>query len=234
MNRILVIDDDAEFCLILSDYLKPEGFEVTSVHDGREGVRRALVGSTEYDLIVLDLMLPCMSGFEVLQCIRPKLDVPVIMLTARNEELDRIIGLEIGADDFLVKPFNSRELVARIRAILRRTRNRPATADAPPENGRIALGDIELDPRTRIVSRDGEQISFTSIEFGLLEMLLRSSGRVVTREQLAVKVLGRNLKAYDRSLDIHLSHIRRKLGPVYNGIERIKTVRGCGYIYTQS
>jgi DNA-binding response OmpR family regulator len=231
MSRLLVIDDDIELCELLSDYLKPEGFQITAVHDGKQGLQTALSGAEDFDLIVLDIMLPGMNGFEVLQRLRSQLDTPVLMLTARDEEVDRIVGLEMGADDYLPKPFNPRELVARARAILRRTRNRQEKGSTPFIPEKITVGDIELDMGTRVVRRDGEVLELTSVEFNILEVLLRAAGHVVTREQLAESVLGRPLTAYDRSVDVHLSSLRKKLGHRYGEMERIKTVRGVGYIY---
>ncbi len=232
MSRLLVIDDDLEFCELLSDFLKNEGFEVEVIHDGREGLQEASRAEGEYDLILLDIMLPGMNGFEILRHIRSRLNTPVLMLTARNQEVDRIVGLEIGADDFLVKPFNPRELVARVRAILRRTKPQ---SDGRFEDmrmpGKIVLGDIELDMGTRVVYRGGRRIELTAVEFNFLEMLLKAAGYIVTREQLSKGILGRSLTAYDRSLDVHVSNLRKKLGHQINGIDRIKTVRGIGYIY---
>ena len=232
MGSLLIIDDDVELCDLLSDYLTPEGFEITSVNDGNEGLQRAISGASEYDLIVLDIMLPGMNGFEVLQRIRSRQDTPVLMLTARDEEIDRIVGLEMGADDYLAKPFNPRELLARARAILRRTRDRHDKESAPSGPGKITVGDVEMDTGRRVVNRDGEEVYLTSVEFSILEMLLRAAGRVVTREQLAENVLGRALGAYDRSVDVHLSSLRKKLGHKFAGTERIKTIRGAGYVYT--
>jgi len=231
MSRILVIDDDSELCELLADYLKPEGFEVTSVHDGEQGLQLAVCEEGSYDLIVLDIMLPGMSGFEVLQRLRSRFDTPVLMLTARDEEVDRIVGLEMGADDYLPKPFNPRELIARARAILRRTKDRHDKQESVPAPEVITVGDIDLDTGTRVVRRSGEPVDLTSAEFGFLEMLLRAAGHVVTREQLAEGVLGRTLTAYDRSVDVHLSSLRKKLGHKLGEIERIKTVRGAGYVY---
>ena len=231
MSRLLVIDDDTELCELLSDYLKPEGFQVTPVHDGRQGLEEALSRAGEYDLIVLDIMLPSMNGFEVLQRLRTQIDTPVLMLTARDEEVDRIVGLEMGADDYLPKPFNPRELVARARAILRRTKDRQEKNQDPFTPEKIIVGDIELDMGTRVVRRDGVRLELTSVEFNILEMLLRAAGHVVTREELAEGVLGRTLTVYDRSVDVHLSSLRKKLGHKYGDTERIKTVRGVGYIY---
>jgi len=231
MNRLLIMDDDIEFCECLKEYLEPEGFEAGMIHDGREGMEKLLNGGVEYDLIVLDIMLPGMNGFEVLQRIRTRLNTPVLMVTGRDQEVDRIVALEIGADDFMSKPCNPRELVARVRAILRRTRNRPASGMTLPEPQRIVLGDIELDRGTRTAQRNGERLPLTSAEFNFLDMLLRAAGRVVTREQLAERILGRIYTAYDRALDVHVSNLRKKLGHEYNGVERIKTVRSVGYIY---
>jgi DNA-binding response OmpR family regulator len=231
MNRILVIDDDTELCELLTEYLKPEGFEITSVYDGEQGLQLAVSGADRYELIVLDIMLPSMNGFEVLQRLRSQFDTPVLMLTARDEEVDRIIGLEMGADDYLSKPFNPRELLARARAILRRTKDRNDKSAAPFSPIGITVGDIELDTGTCAVLRDGERLDLTFVEFSFLEILLRAAGHVVTREQLAEGVLGRSLSAYDRSVDVHLSSIRKKLGHKFGEIERIKTVRGVGYIY---
>ena len=231
MNHILVIDDDTELCELLTEYLKHEGFEITSVYDGEQGLHLAVSGADKYDLIILDIMLPGMNGFEVLQHLRTQSDTPVLMLTARDEEVDRIVGLEMGADDYLPKPFNPRELIARARAILRRTKDRNEKYAAVSMPEKISVGDIELDTGTRVVNRDGERIELTSVEFGFLEMLLRAAGHVVTREQLAEGVLGSNLTAYDRSVDVHLSSLRKKLGHKLGEIERIKTVRGAGYVY---
>lgn len=232
MKRILVIDDDTELCELLIEYLEREGFEVTAINDGNEGLEEAL--SSEFALIVLDIMLPSLGGFEVLQSLRLKSDVPVLMLTARGEDVDRIVGLELGADDYLPKPFNPRELVARIRAILRRAK--PQSLDEallapPPVSGKIVVGDIEMDIGTRIVNRQAKRVELTSVEFGLLEILLRAAGRIVSRDELAKGALGRGLGSYDRSIDVHISSLRRKLGQYPDGIERIKTVRGAGYLY---
>ncbi|MGC9194128.1 MAG: response regulator transcription factor [Syntrophobacteraceae bacterium] len=229
MSRILIIDDDFELCELLTEYVKPEGFEITSVHDGEQGLHRALSQKGLYDLIVLDIMLPGMNGFEVLQKLRSQIDTPVLMLTARDEEVDRIVGLEMGADDYLAKPFNPRELIARTRAILRRTGDRHDRIFPMPEM--IRIGDIEMDTGSRIVRREGEKIELTSVEFGFLELLLRAAGHVVSREQLTESVLGRSLTAFDRSVDVHLSSLRKKLGHRFGELERIKTVRGAGYVY---
>jgi len=231
MSRILVIDDDVELCELLIDYLAPEGFQVEAVHDGERGAERALSG--EHALVVLDVMLPGVSGFDVLRRIRAGSSVSVLMLTARGDEVDRIVGLEMGADDYLPKPFNPRELVARIRAIQRRVeprREREMGSGRAVE--KVVVGDVQLDPGARVVLQHGHAVELTSVEFTLLEVLLRASGRVMTREELAQQVLGRPLSPYDRSIDVHVSNLRRKLGHQLGDTERIKTVRGTGYVYT--
>src|SRR6266481_7835200 len=224
MDRILIIDDDFELCTLVSEYLAAEGFRIEAVHDGETGLQRASGGS--YLLVVLDVMLPGMSGFDVLRRIRATSRIPVLLLTARGEDVDRIVGLEIGADDYLPKPFNPRELVARIRAILRRTRGKGET----PVPEVIRVGDVELDPATRSVQHRGKPVDLTSVEFGLLQVLLREAGRVVTREALVDEVLGRKFSPFDRSIDMHVSKVRKKLGDS-DAEDHIKTVRGAGYIF---
>jgi DNA-binding response OmpR family regulator len=231
MSRILVIDDDLDLCELLDKYLRREGFEVDLAHDGNTGVERALAG--EYKLVVLDVMLPGLNGFDVLSRIRSKSALPVLMLTARGDDVDRIVGLEMGADDYLQKPFNPRELVARIRAILRRTRLETAETAATTLPERLSVGDINLDKGTRIVTRGGEQLALTTVEFDLLEALMRSAGQIVAREELVKSILGRNFTPYDRSIDTHVSNLRKKLGHSVGGVERIKTIRGVGYIYAK-
>ena len=228
MDRILIVDDDFELCSLVTEYLAPEGFRVESVHDGETGLQRALSGS--YLMVVLDVMLPGMSGFDVLRRIRATSRVPVLLLTARGEDVDRIVGLEIGADDYLPKPFNPRELVARIRAVLRRTSADPKGVGTPRAPEILRIGDIELDPPTRTVRHAGEPVDLTSVEFNLLEVLLREAGRVVTREELVSAVLSRKFSPFDRSIDMHVSKVRKKLGDVNGEVEHIKTVRGVGYI----
>lgn len=228
MDRILVIDDDVELCGLVSEYLAPEGFQVEAVHDGRVGLERALNGN--YLLVVLDVMLPGMNGFDVLRNMRDKSRIPVLLLTARGEDVDRIVGLEIGADDYLPKPFNPRELVARIRAVLRRT-TAGSNGDGVPEA--VKVGDVELDPATRTVKQNGKALDLTSVEFNLLEVLLREAGRVVTRERLVDSVLSRKFSPFDRSIDMHVSKLRKKLGDSDAGDDHIKTVRGVGYIFAR-
>src|SRR5271167_4869901 len=227
VDRILVIDDDVELCSLVEEYLEPEGFQIEAVHDGNRGLDRALSG--DHLLVVLDVMLPGMNGFDVLRRIRNTSRIPVLLLTARGEDVDRIVGLEIGADDYLPKPFNPRELVARIRAILRRTRS-DKSAPAAPEIVRV--GEIELDPATRCVRRDGQPVDLTSVEFNLLEVLLREAGHVVPRERLVNAVLSRKFSPFDRSIDMHVSKVRKKLGDT-DADEHIKTIRGVGYIFAR-
>ena len=228
MAKILIVDDDVELCELVGEYLTREGFEVESAHNGDKGLERALSG--DHALLVLDIMLPGMTGLDVLRRLRSESRMPVLILTARGEDVDRIVGLEIGADDYLAKPFNPRELLARVRAILRRSQAAPAATSAP-----VIVGDVELDPGARTVTREGEPVELTAVEFSLLEALMRSAGQVVTREFLAQTVLGRRFVAYDRSIDMHVSKLRKKLGPASAGDgERIKTVRGVGYIYARS
>lgn len=226
MEQILIIDDDVALCELVTEYLEPLGFKVDSVHRGDAGADRALAG--KYSIVILDVMLPGVNGFEVLRTIRAQSKLPVLMLTARGDDVDRIVGLEIGADDYLPKPFNPRELVARIRAILRRTGAEPlSSGTAKP----LIVGDIELDPGTRVVRRSGKMIPLTAVEFDLLEKLLRGAGRILSREDLSKEVLGRNTSPFDRSIDMHISNLRKKLGHQVGAVERIKTVRGVGYIY---
>ena len=231
MERILVIDDDVELCRLVEEYLQAEGFAVESVHDGESGLQRALAGG--YLLTVLDVMLPGINGFEVLRRIRAQSRLPVLLLTARGEDVDRIVGLEIGADDYLPKPFNPRELVARIRAVLRRSRGDSESTAAPSAPEIVRVGEVELDPATRTVRRAGKLVDLTSVEFNLLEVLLREAGRVVPRERLVNAVLSRKFSPFDRSIDMHVSKVRRKLGDTDSG-EHIKTVRGVGYIFVRS
>ena len=227
MNKVLIIDDDEELCDLVSEYLTVEGFETTAVHDGDTGLSRALSG--KFDLAILDVMLPKLNGFDVLRNLREKSGMPVLMLTARGDDMERIVGLEIGADDYLPKPFNPRELVARLRAVLRRASNDDADR---PSTEKISVDDLELSASARSVKRDGDELPVTSVEFDLLTALLRDAGKVVKKEDLSENVLERRLSPYDRSLDMHISNLRKKLGPRLDGTERIKTVRSVGYIYT--
>jgi DNA-binding response OmpR family regulator len=222
---LLLIDDDVELTELLTDYFKAEGFNVQAAHDGPSGLERAL--GEEFSLIVLDVMLPGFNGLEVLRRLRTTKKTPVLMLTARGDDVDRIVGLEIGADDYLPKPFNARELVARIRAVLRRTEQRETGTEVQT----LVVGDLELVPSSLGCRIQGEPVPLTSAEFSLLEVLVKAAGKVVSREDLSEKVLGRRLSPYDRSLDVHISNLRKKLTRGTTGSERIKTVRGTGYLY---
>lgn len=228
MDRVLVVDDDVELGELVKEYLQPEGFQVEAVHNGVRGLERALTG--EHAIVILDVMLPGMSGLDVLRRLRASSSIPVLLLTARGEDVDRIVGLELGSDDYLPKPFNPRELVARIRAVLRRTKAEVADRKVVPEV--VSVGDVELNPGTRTVKCGKEVVDLTAVEFNLLEVLLREAGHVVTREQLAKAALGRLFSPYDRSIDMHISKLRKKLGETSSEGERIKTVRGVGYIYS--
>lgn len=225
-ERILIIDDDVELCALVTRYLTREGFEVETANDGERGVEKALGG--DFVLIVLDVMLPKLNGFEVLWRLRAETGTPVLMLTARGDDVDRIVGLEAGADDYLAKPFNPLELAARIRAILRRTKSAAPDASEPET---LRVGDVELDFGARQAQRGGEVVDLTGAEFDLLVLLLKNAGRIVTREELVSTVLGRTLTPFDRSIDTLVSNLRRKLGHSVGHAERIKAVRGTGYVY---
>lgn len=225
MGKLLIIDDDEELCELVSEYLTVEGFEVESVNDGESGLAAARSG--DYELAILDVMLPKMNGFDVLRNLRETSKLPVIMLTARGDDMERIVGLEIGADDYLPKPFNPRELAARLRAILRRTSEHDDDVSE-----RLDIDGIQLSAAARTVVRDGEPINLTSVEFELLANLLREAGKIVRKEDLSESVLERKLSPFDRSLDMHVSNLRKKLGSRADGSDRIKTVRSVGYIYT--
>jgi len=223
MERVLVIDDDAELCQLVTRFLSREGFEISWAPNGAMGIERAL--AEDYSMIMLDVMMPDRDGFDVLRRIREHSRTPVLMLTARGDTDDRIRGLEMGADDYLPKPFDPAELVARIRAILRRS------ASQRPVSSAIASGDIELDAGARNVRRKGTPIDLTTVEFDLLGALIRAAGSTVSREELVRNVLGRDFSPFDRSIDTHVCNLRRKLGPLDDGGERIKGVRGAGYLY---
>jgi two-component system, OmpR family, response regulator CpxR len=227
VRRVLIVDDDAELGELLAEFLANEDFALEFAEDGGSGLRKALSGG--YALVILDVMLPGLNGFEVLRQLRTQSQVPVLMLTARGDDVDRIVGLEIGADDYLPKPFNPRELVARVHAILRRTAAKAEVA--PSESDLISVGDVELEPRARMVRRSGDIVDLTTAEFDLLRVLLQQAGQVVPREQLFQDVLGRDFAVFDRSIDNHVSSLRRKLGARINGVDRIKSVRNVGYQY---
>lgn len=223
VEDILLIDDDVELCSMLTEYLGRYGFRVTAVHRGDTGLKTAL--DKPFALILLDVMLPGIDGFEVLRRIRATSYVNILLLTARGEDVDRIVGLEIGADDYLSKPFNPRELLARMRAILRRS----ATIAAPHEQSALKVEGIELNLSARTVTQDGRKIELTDVEFALLESLMRAAGKMVSREELSEKVLGRKFHPFDRSLDMHVSRLRKKLTEGGAPEDQVKTIRGTGY-----
>lgn len=229
MKRILIIDDDTELCELLQEYLSAEKFETFCTHTGVAGLEKTR--NDNYDLVILDVMLPELNGLEVLKSIRSFSKIPVIMLTAKGDEVDRILGLELGADDYLPKPFSPRELVARIKAVFRRLS--PEVSDQTKEPFHVEIAEIYIESNTRTATRAGVNLGLTEVEFSILENLMRAAGSVVERQDLAVKVLGRRLSYDDRSLDVHMSNLRRKLGPTADEKDRIKTIRGVGYLYVK-
>lgn len=232
-ERLLIIDDDRDLCDLLKDYLGHEGYQVDACHSA-EGALALLAGDSRWDLLVLDIQMPGASGLELLQQLRPRVQTPVIMLTGRGDEIDRILGLEMGADDYLGKPCNPRELLARVRAVLRRAsqQGQPEQKSLFPERPLEAFG-IRLDPGIREVSVGGETLDMTSAEFNVLAYLMNSAGTVMTKEQLTELVLHRKLTAYDRALDVHVSRVRQKLAALVHEQELIKTIRGQGYQFVK-
>jgi two-component system response regulator CpxR len=225
MVSVLLIDDDTELSKLLEEYLQSEQFELHAAHDGPSGLDKAL--ANHYAAVILDVMLPGMSGLDVLKQLRQRSSVPVLMLTARGSELDRILGLELGADDYLAKPFNPRELVARLRAILRRATSSGPSATSQP----VHLAGVDLHPDSRSVTCAGKPVTLTGAEFDLLFTFLRNPGKIISREDLTQAALGRPMSPMDRSIDVHVSNLRRKLGPYDGEQERIKAIRGSGYVY---
>jgi two-component system response regulator CpxR len=221
-HAILLVEDDTELCVLMRDYFKPKGFRIEFAHDGRTGLARAI--TEPFDLIILDLMLPVVNGLEVLRQIRKRSTIPVIMLTARTERSDRVSGLDGGADDYIPKPFDPEELMARIRAVLRRSGKAGSRAAI------VHAGALQLDPSQRTVSRRGEPLPLTAIEFDILEILMRSAGRVISRDEIAAILYQRAATPYERSLDVHISHLRKKIES--SDAPLIQTVRGVGYIFS--
>jgi len=222
-QQILLVDDDQDLCLLLSEYLSSDGFSVETVHSGEQAIEQVL-GSRNLDAMVLDVMMPGLSGFDVLQHIRQHREIPVIMLTGRGDDVDRIVGLEMGADDYLGKPCNPRELAARLRAVLRRSQATPS----PSHQGNLNLHGIILNKGNRNVEIKGEALALTSAEFNVLQLLMESAGQVLSKELLTKEALQRELTAHDRSIDVHVSRIRQKLNAC--GLENIiKSIRGIGY-----
>lgn len=226
-SRVLVIDDDRKLCRLIRDYLEPMGYVVSAAHAGPEGVERAV--GEKWDAVILDVMLPGFDGFEVLKRVRRESDVPVLMLTARGEEADRIVGLEIGADDYLPKTFSPRELLARLRAVVRRSSRQVSTpAEAVPEE--LVVGRLRVRPATRTVLLDERPLALTPVEFDLLVSLCRARGRVKTREQLLEEIRERDYEVFDRSIDVHISGLRKKLGDDPKEPRFIRTLRAAGYM----
>jgi two-component system response regulator CpxR len=219
VRSILLVDDDVALCTLMAEFFSAHEFRIDVVHDGAIGLATAFLG--KHDLILLDVMLPVMDGFHVLQRLRQRSAVPVIMLTARSEQQDRIAGLDTGADDYIVKPFGPHELLARVRAVLRRPGN------LREAGGSVIEGDIELNPRTREVRKGKVPLVVTSFEFDILNLLMRSAGHVVSRDELAAVLYHREATPFERSIDVHISHLRRKLET--DGRPLIRTVRGVGY-----
>lgn len=224
MVRVLLVDDDLELCSMQGEYLSNEGFAVQMYHDGESGLEEALSG--DYDLILLDVMMPKLNGIEVLRRLRIHSNVPVLMLTAKGDDIDRIIGLELGADDYVSKPCTPRELVARVRAILRRADpDKQDSGQLQP----LKVGSLAISVASRSATWHDELLDLTSTEFNLLEMLCRRAGRTISKEDLSLHTLGRPLARYDRSIDVHVSNLRQKLGTLKDGRSPIQTVRGIGY-----
>lgn len=221
MTRVLLVDDDLELCGLQAEYLTVEGYEVVQAHDGETAVRLAL--GEEFDIMLLDVMLPRLSGAEVLRQVRQHNLLPILMLTAKGDDIDRILGLELGADDYVAKPCTPRELVARIRAILRRSQPQATMSDEHQ------VGALRLTPSRRLAYWHEAVLDLTSTEFNLLEVLARHAGHAVSKEELSSQVLGRSLSRYDRSIDVHISNLRQKLGLLGDGRSPIQTIRGLGY-----
>lgn len=223
--RVLLIDDDAELSAMVAEYLAVEGFETSVVHNGEDGVAAALSG--DYGAVILDVMMPRLSGIEVLRRVRQSSAIPVIMLTAKGDDIDRVIGLEMGADDYVPKPYYPRELLARLRAILRRA---PTAAPPPPRPADpLSAGGLALWPLQRRVEHGGEPLELTASEFNLLEILMRAGEQVASKDQLSLQALGRRHESYDRSVDVHMSNLRQKLSLALDAGVEIETVRGIGY-----
>ncbi len=225
-TRVLMVDDDTKLCRLVRDYLEPLGYEVSAAHNGISGL--AMAANEPFAAVILDVMLPGMDGLSVLRELRRTSDVPVLMLTGRGEEPDRIQGLEMGADDYLPKTFSTRELLARLRAVIRRSLRARAAANSSPQ--KILVGDLRIEPEARVAMLGGEAVQLTAIEFDLLLALARAAGRVKTREQLLLEVADRNFEVFDRSIDVHISSVRKKLGDDARAPRFIATIRSAGYM----
>ncbi|QNS14643.1 response regulator [Mannheimia bovis] len=236
MLKILLIDDDIELTELLTELLSLEGFQVKVVHNGQEGLNE--LEANQYDLILLDVMMPVLNGVETLKRIRQKYTLPVLMLSARDDQIDRILGLELGADDYLPKPFNDRELVARMRAILRRTVSQlPQADDIQIESSSVEnmakllqFAGVQLHSGRQQASYQGNDLDLTGTEFALLQRLIRNPGQILSRELLSLEILGKQLTPYDRAIDMHISNLRKKLPEREDGLPWFKTLRGKGYL----
>jgi DNA-binding response OmpR family regulator len=226
-TRVLVVDDDLKLCRLIRDYLEPMGYQVTAAHTGPDGLEVAL--REPFAALILDVMLPGMDGFDVLRHLRAKSNVPVLMLTGVGEEADRIVGLELGADDYLPKTFSTRELLARLRAVIRRSIITSVESEQQPASS-VTIGGLCIDQASRVASLDGSTLQLTAVEFDLLLSLAKAAGRVKTREQLLLEVADRNFDVFDRSIDVHISSIRKKLGDDRKSPDFIITVRSVGYM----
>jgi DNA-binding response OmpR family regulator len=227
--KVLIVDDDKKLCRLVQEYLNPMGYDVDAAHTGNEGLEQALTG--KYHVMILDVMMPGMDGFEVLKCLRKESDMPVLMLTARGDETDRIVGLEVGADDYLPKTFSTRELLARLRAVTRRYfRSDQPTVKEYRDEG-IVAGNLRINPESRAVYLNEDLLNLTPIEYDLLVSLAKASGRVLTRDQLLDSVAGRSYEVFDRSIDVHISSLRRKLNDDPRSPTFIKTIRSAGYMF---
>ena len=228
-KSILLIDDDADLCQLLTDYLGKDGYRVTTAGNGGTGLELALSGA--HSLILLDIMLPDLDGFAVVRELRKSSSIPVIMLTAKGEDIDRIVGLELGADDYLPKPFNPRELTARIKAVLRRGSKTAEGSPAPSREQLLSCGDLVVDLQGYSASLGGKALALTTVEFGLLRELMLAGGRVLTRDALLDRVRGKEFELFDRSIDVHISHLRQKLQDDAANPRFIRTVRSVGYMF---
>lgn len=237
MSKILLVDDDVELTNLLAELLSLEGFDIRVVHNGQEALTELELQT--YDIILLDIMMPVLNGIETLKQLRQKLTTPVLMLSARDDDIDRVLGLELGADDYLPKPFNDRELVARIKAILRRTAGNsllatdvitPSSQTAEENSKQLSFGGVELHPGRQQAIFEGKDLDLTGTEFALLQMLMRNPGQILSRELLSLEILGKRLTPYDRAIDMHISNLRKKLPERNDNLPWFKTLRGRGYL----
>ena len=233
LTRILMIDDDRKLCRLVADYLAPLGFEVTAAFDGPAGLERAIAPDATWHAVILDVMLPGLDGFELLRRLRQKTDLPVLMLTARGDEMDRIVGLEIGADDYLPKTFSTRELLARLRAVLRRSSRATSASETEAPPAELVVGPLRVNLDARSAVHGDSPLVLTPVEFDLLASLARARGRVKTREALLDEIRDRNYEVFDRSIDVHISSLRKKLGDDAKNPRFIRTVRAAGYMMVE-